>query len=84
MRLTWSAPFTADGFPIDKYIVFTTNSSTGERTRTEVYPSDGNESLTIVDTPRLCHSLLFEVTAESSAGTSSSTEVSGAFPVGKL
>jgi hypothetical protein len=78
MRLTWSAPFTADGFPIDKYIVFTTNSSTGERTRTEVYH---NESLTIVDTPRLCHSLLFEVTAESSAGTSSSTEVSGAFPV---
>ncbi|CAI8032633.1 hypothetical protein GBAR_LOCUS18438 [Geodia barretti] len=81
MRLSWNAPFTAEGFPIDKYIVFTTNSSTDERTRTEFDPTDGNESLTIVDTPCLCHSLLFEVIAESSAGTSSATEVSGAFPV---
>ena len=83
MRLSWSAPFTAAGFPINKYIIIITNSSTDQTTRTDVYPTDGNETFTLVDTPGDCHTLKFRVQAESSAGTSSDFEVSGGFPAGR-
>ena len=83
MMLSWNAPFTAEGFPILKYIVYTTNSSTGETSQTDVYPTDGSETHTVVDTPTSCHSLSFEVVAESSAGTSSPGLASGGLPVGK-
>ena len=84
MRLSWTAPFTAAGFPIDKYIIITTNSSSDQTTRTDVYPTDGNEGFTLVDTPNDCHTLMFQVMAESSAGTSSAVEVSGGFPAGRI
>ena len=83
MRLSWTAPYTAEDFPINKYIIYKTNSSTGQRSRTEVDPTDGTESLIIVDTPNNCHSLSFEVFAQSSVGNSSAGLISGGFPVGR-
>ena len=83
MTLSWNAPFTAEGYPVLKYIVYTTNNSTGETYQTDVYPTtNGSVTYTIVDSPSSCHTLSFEVVAESSAGTSSPGLASGGFPVG--
>ena len=83
MQLSWDAPFTAEGYPIEKYIVYITNTTTGERRRADIYPSEGTETYTIQDSPSDCHSLQFEVLAESSAGTSTAGQASAGFPVGE-
>lgn len=62
-----------------EYSVYTTNTNTQQRTRIDIYPS--SDSHTIQDTPSDCHTLLFEVFAENSVGTSTTGEVSGGFPV---
>ena len=84
MRLSWDAPFTAEGYPIVRYIVYTTNTTTGQRVRTDIYPSTGSETHTILDSSSDCHTLQFEVFAESSAGLSTAGQVSGGFPVGRF
>ena len=83
MQLSWAAPFTTEGFPIVKYIVYTTNTTTEQRTRIDIYPTTGSETHTIQDTPSYCHTLQFEVLAENSVGTSTAGVVSGGFPVGR-
>ena len=83
MQLSWNTPFTTEGYPVVKYSVYTTNTNTQQRTRIDIYPSSDSETHTIQDTPSDCHTLLFEVFAENSVGTSTAGKVSGGFPVGR-
>ena len=82
LQLSWAAPFTTEGYPIEKYIVYTTNTTTDQRTRTDIYPTTGTETHTILDTPSDCHTLQFDVFAENAAGLSTAGEASGGFLVG--
>ena len=82
MQLSWLAPFTTEGYPIIKYIVYTTNTTTDQTSRTDIYPTGDRETHTILDTPSDCHTLQFEVLAENSVGQSGAEMVSGGFPVG--
>ena len=83
MQLSWSAPYTAEAYPIEKYTVNITNTTTEETSRVDVYPSDGSETYTIQDSPSDCHTLEFEVMAVSGAGTSTAGTASAGFPVGE-
>ena len=82
MQLSWDTPFSTEGYLILKYIVYTTNTTTEQRKRTDIYPSSDTETHTIQDTPSDCHKLQFEVLAENSVGTSTAGEVTGGFPAG--
>ena len=84
MQLSWDAPYTAEGYSIEKYIVYTTNTATGETRQADIYPSDCTNTYTIQDNPSDCHSLQFEVLAESAAGISRAGQTSAGFPVGEL
>ena len=82
MQLSWNAPYTAEAYPIEKYTISTTTTTTEEKTCVDIYPSDGSETYTIQDSPSDCHTLQFEVMAVSEAGISSAGTTSAAFPVG--
>lgn len=82
IQLWWLAPFTTEGYPIIKYIVYTTNTTTTQISRTDIYPTGDRENHTIMDTPADCHILQFEVLAKNSVGKSAAGVVSGSFPIG--
>ena len=82
MQLSWLAPFTTEGYPIIKYIVYTTNTTTNHTSHTDIYPTGDRETHTISDTPSDCHTLQFEVLAENAAGKSAAGVISGGFPIG--
>lgn len=82
VQLSWFTPFTTEGYPIIKYIVYTTNTKTNQTSRTDTYPTGERETHIILDTPSDCHTLQFEVLAENSVGKSAAGVVSGGFPIG--
>ena len=83
IQLSWIAPYTTEGYPIMKYIIYITNTTTNETQRVDKYPSDGIETYIIQDSPSDCHILQFEIVAENSAGISTAGVASAGFPVGK-
>ena len=86
IRLSWAPPFSMEGLPVQKYTVNTTNTTSGQRTRTDIYPPAGSGMLThtiLLDSPSSCHQLQFEVFAVNSVGNSAVGAASGGFPVGE-